>query len=79
MKCNLVKEKKSYEVKGKTKVVYNYFVITENGIRIPISCRYYDTEKADSSKKEMLERLNFSNAQMLYAFADLVVDDEKEN
>lgn len=78
MKNNLIKVAKEIKAKdgSKARTIYNYYLVFENGTMLPITIRLYDLERATGDKKEMLEKVNFSNIQLLSAFADLK-DDEK--
>lgn len=78
MTCNLIKEVVSLKNKeGKAKSFTNYYLEFENGYKLPITCRMYDTSKLNEDKREILEKVNFSNSQMINAFADDVSNGKK--
>lgn len=81
MKANLIKEKKSFtDSNGKARFTFNYFLVFENGQKVAIVARYYDTENIkDQQTKEHLTRANVVNATLLGAFADLVEDEKQKN
>lgn len=72
MTCNLVKEVVTIDGdKGqKAKKYVNYFLIFQNGYKLPINVRLYDTDKVTGDKEELLKKVNFSNSQIISAFAD---------
>lgn len=73
MKCNLIKKIKVVENdKGEKRSFANYFLEFENGVTIPVVCRYYTTNSKDAKELSKIHDLNVRNSSKMDTLADTI-------
>ena len=72
MNCELVKQKVSFKGKdGKDRTSFNYYLVFDNGIRVPIVCKYYPVDVDDKKIAQFRHDVNARNATRLDTMATL--------